>query len=62
MLAKLEGYKTYITAVLLLVANLGVQFGWFTQEIVSVANAVLGPLGLAFLRDGISKAEKATIK
>ena len=53
----LDGYKTYITAVLLLIANLGVQFHWFTPEHVALANAILAPLGLAFLRDAVAKSE-----
>jgi len=54
----ISGYKTHITAILLLVANLGVQFGWFTQEHVNIANSVLAPLGLAFLRMGVESAAK----
>lgn len=56
LLAALSGYKTYITAILLIVANVGVQFGWFTQEHVNLLNAILGPLGLAFLRQGVDAA------
>lgn len=56
LLKSVSGYKTYITAILLIVANVGVQFGWFTQEHVNLANAILGPLGLAFLRAGVDSA------
>lgn len=54
-----SGYKTYIVAILLLVANLGVQLGWFTQDLVNMVNAVLAPLGLAFLRAGVSASGPA---
>lgn len=56
LLKSLSGYKTYITVILLAVANVGVQLGWFTQDHVNMANAILGPLGLAFLRDGLNTA------
>ena len=57
MLNKLDGYKTYITAVLIGIANAGAALGWWTWDQVVIINSILGPLGLAFLRDGITKSE-----
>jgi uncharacterized protein (DUF486 family) len=56
LLKSVSGYKTYIVAILLVVSNVGVQFGWFTQDHVNLVNAILAPLGLAFLRAGVNSA------
>ena len=57
LLDKVNGYKTYITAILAMVANVGLQLHWFTPEHVALVNAILLPLGLAFLRDAVAKVE-----
>ncbi len=50
----LVGYKTYIVATLLVLLNLAVAFGWVTPEHMSQINTILGALGLAALRSGVS--------
>lgn len=58
-LSSLSGYRTYIVAVLLGIANTSVALGWLNWEQVSIANGILAPLGLAFLRAGVDKAGKS---
>lgn len=54
----LEGKKTYAVAILLGIANIGASLGWFTWEQATVANGILAPFGLAFLRAGVDKNGK----
>lgn len=54
----LEGKRTYITALLLAVANFGVALGWWDWSQANVANGILASFGLAFLRMGVDKAGK----
>jgi len=54
----LDGKKTYITAILFGIANVGVVLGWFTWEQVSIANGILAGFGLAFLRSAVDKSGK----
>lgn len=53
-----SGKKTIITAILLGIANVGASLGWWTWEQATIANGILAPFGLAFLRMGIDKAGK----
>ena len=52
---KLDGYKTYIIAVLLAVLNLLAATGVLSQEAIEPINMVLAALGLGTLRSGINK-------
>jgi len=54
----LNGKKTYITAALFAIFNFGQEVGWwaFDNQVWQIANYVLGALGLAFLRAGVTKA------
>ena len=58
MLKFLNGKKTYITAVLFGVYNIGLALGWWTADstIITAINTVLAAFGLAFLRHGVSKS------
>jgi hypothetical protein len=58
MLTWLEGKKTYITAILLAVFNLGVALNWWTvdNQIIYAIDTILGTLGFAFLRAGVTKS------
>ena len=60
MLKWLEGKKTYITAILLVVYNVGIALGWWTMdnEIIIAINTVLAGFGLGFLRAGVAKAKE----
>lgn len=53
----LQGKRTYITAILFGVFNVGVLLGWWTadSEIITLVNTVLGAFGLGFLRAGMKK-------
>jgi len=54
----LNGKKTYITAFLFGVFNFGVAMGWWTpdNQLITTVDALLGSLGLAFLRSGVTKS------
>ncbi len=56
----LNGKKTYITALLFAVFNLGVVLNWWTadNQVVLAVNTLLGSLGFAFLRAGVTKSGK----
>ena len=56
ILAFLSGKKTYITAILLGIANIGAVLGWWTWTQATVADSILAPFGLAFLRMGVDKS------
>ena len=53
----LAGKKTYITAVLIAVYNIGLAFAWWTpdDQYVMLVNTVLVTFGIGFLRAGIAK-------
>lgn len=55
--AFVDGYKTYIIAVVVAVLNLAVAAGWITPANLEQINIVLGALGVAALRSGIQKAQ-----
>jgi hypothetical protein len=52
----LEGKKTYITAVVLGLASFALAMGWLTKEQYQVIIGLMGSLGLAALRSGVTKA------
>lgn len=56
----LNGKKTYIIAFLFGVFNFGVSIGWWdvSNDIWAAINSLLGMLGWAFMRMGISKSAK----
>ncbi len=58
VLGFLTGYRTYITAALIGLANIGSALGWWTWEQAKVADSILAPFGLAFLRASVDKAGK----
>lgn len=51
----LEGKKTYITAVVMGLAALARGLGWLDQHQYELLLGLLGSLGLATLRSGVSK-------
>ena len=53
----LKGKKTYITAVLFGVYNVGIELAWWTPDdsIVVLVNGLLASFGFGFLRAGIKK-------
>ena len=55
----LNGKKTYITAILFAVFNLGVTLGWWTVDDVTIkaVDTLLAALGFGFLRAGVKKSE-----
>jgi hypothetical protein len=61
ILAWLDGKKTYITAILLAVFDVGVAFGWWTFDsgVIQAVNALLAAFGLGFLRAGVAKSGPA---
>jgi hypothetical protein len=52
----LEGKKTYITAVVLGLASFAMAMGWLTKEQYQVIVGLVGSLGLAALRSGVTKS------
>ncbi len=52
----LEGKKTYITAVILGLSALARGMGWLDQQQYELLLGLLGSLGLATLRAGVSKS------
>lgn len=54
----LDGYKTYITAVLIAVVAFAKVMQWITEETANTLTTMLMGGGLAFLRMGVAKAEK----
>ncbi len=52
----LEGRKTYITAALMAVAAFSRGMGWLDQQHYELILGLLGSLGLAALRAGVSKS------
>jgi len=54
----LEGKKTYITALAAALASFALAMGWLNQEQYQVVLGLLGSLGLAALRAGVTKNPK----
>lgn len=52
----LAGRKTYIIAILAGLSSFAFAMGWISQEQLIRIDAILAPLGLAFLRAGVSKS------
>ena len=59
----LQGKKTYITAILIAVYNVGIAVGWWTpdNQIIIAVNGLLAALGFGFLRAGSKTDAKKTI-
>lgn len=55
----LSGKKTYISAVAIALTSLALAFGWITKEQYEAIMGVLGALGLAALRQGVTKSGPA---
>lgn len=53
----LEGKKTYITAAVLALAAFARTMGWLTGEQYELLLGLLGSMGLAALRAGVTKSE-----
>ena len=53
----LSGKKTYIVAIVMVVLNIAVGYGWISPAHLTEINVVLGALGLGALRSGVSKVE-----
>lgn len=53
----LEGYKTYIIAIVTAVLNLAVAAGWVSIDHLNQVNVVLVALGGAALRNGVKRVE-----
>lgn len=56
MINFLAGKKTYILAIIVAVLNLAVASGWISSAHLDQINMVLGALGVAALRAGVSKS------
>jgi hypothetical protein len=54
----LDGKKTYITAGVAALASFALAMGWLNQEQYQVVLGLLGSLGLAALRAGVTKSPK----
>lgn len=54
----LNGKKTYITAILFGVFNVGVAVGWWTpdNQLIIAINSLFATFGFAFLRAGVTKS------
>ena len=57
MFARLDGWKTHITAVLLILVEVLRFEGVLTQEVANSLEVFLGAAGLAALRHAIRKVE-----
>lgn len=53
----LDGYKTYIIAIVTAVLNLAVAAGWINVDNLNAINIVLVAAGGAALRSGIKRVE-----
>jgi hypothetical protein len=51
----LDGKKTYITAAVLALASFALAMGWLDREQYEIIAGLLGSLGLAALRSGVTK-------
>lgn len=54
MLSKLQGKRTYVVALAIAILNLLVAFEVISPQNLEYINMVLGALGLAALRSGVS--------
>ena len=54
----LDGKKTYITAGVVALASFALAMGWLSQNQYEVILGLLGSLGLAALRSGVTKIPK----
>jgi len=54
----LDGKKTYITAAVAALASFALAMGWLSQEQYQVVLGLLGSLGLAALRSGVTRNPK----
>ncbi|HLD47192.1 MAG TPA: hypothetical protein VJA64_05160 [Desulfobaccales bacterium] len=54
----LDGKKTYITALAAALASFAMAMGWLSQGQYEVILGLLGSLGLAALRAGVTKIPK----
>jgi hypothetical protein len=52
----LDGKKTYITAAVLGLASFALAMGWLDKEQYQVIVGLMGSLGLAALRSGVTKS------
>jgi hypothetical protein len=52
----LEGKKTYITAAVMGLASFALAMGWLTREQYQVIVGLVGSLGLAALRSGVTRS------
>lgn len=55
IISKLDGYKTYLVAIVTAVLNLLVALGWVSVDNLNQINVVLAALGGMAIRDGIAK-------
>jgi len=53
-----SGKKTYITAILFAIFNLGLALGYWEadNQIIVTVNSLLGAFGFSFLRAGVKKS------
>ena len=53
-----SGKKTYITAILFAIFNLGLALGYWEadNQIIITVNTLLGAFGFSFLRAGVKKS------
>lgn len=56
LLEVIKGKKTYIVVALMFVASGGMAVGWWDEKAVQMADMLLLPLGLGFLRAGVTKS------
>ena len=52
---KLEGKKTYITALAMALASFALAMDWLSREQYQVIVGLMGSLGLAALRSGVAR-------
>jgi len=52
----MNGYKTYIVAILIVIASLAKWKGYIDQGTLEIVLALLGGTGLATLRAGVKKS------
>jgi hypothetical protein len=58
----LDGRKTYITAAVVALASFALAMGWLSQKQYEVIMGLLGSLGLAALRAGVTKSPKDQVR
>jgi len=57
-ISKLDGYKTYLTALAIGIASAVFTMGWIDQPAYTAILGLLGASSVAFLRHGVSKANR----